>query len=128
MVHWHTHPPKYHDRDRSESYRRYRRNWEWNRYENELITSVIPVGDFALTNCLQVSGRRPRKHFARRLHWTMMRDLVRINSRLFAKSGYRIALIARNPENLRTLADEINAAGGEVRTCVLRFGCFFLAG
>jgi NAD(P)-dependent dehydrogenase (short-subunit alcohol dehydrogenase family) len=40
-------------------------------------------------------------------------DLVRINSRLFAKCGYRIALIARNPENLKTLADEINAAGGE---------------
>jgi len=35
------------------------------------------------------------------------------SARLFAKCGYPIALIARNPEHLRTLADEINAAGGE---------------
>lgn len=35
------------------------------------------------------------------------------SARLFAKRGYRIALIARNPEHLRALANEINAAGGE---------------
>jgi len=35
------------------------------------------------------------------------------SARLFAKYGYRIALIARDPGHLRTLADEINAAGGE---------------
>ena len=32
-------------------------------------------------------------------------------SRLFAKNGYYIALIARNPEHLRTLAEEIKATG-----------------
>jgi len=35
------------------------------------------------------------------------------SARLFSKCGYRIALIARNPEHLRALADEINTAGGE---------------
>jgi hypothetical protein len=53
-----------------------------------------------------------------------VRNLVRNCNRLFAKSGYRIALIARNPEHLRDLAGEINAAGGEVRTRVLGFGYF----
>jgi NAD(P)-dependent dehydrogenase (short-subunit alcohol dehydrogenase family) len=36
-----------------------------------------------------------------------------LNSRLFAKQGYRIALIARNADNLKKLAGEINAGGGE---------------
>ena len=35
-------------------------------------------------------------------------------SRLFAKNGYRIALIARNEAQLTSLADEINKDGGEV--------------
>jgi len=34
-------------------------------------------------------------------------------ARLFARSGYRVALIARNPDHLKNLADEINASGGE---------------
>ncbi|EKM51039.1 uncharacterized protein PHACADRAFT_151523 [Phanerochaete carnosa HHB-10118-sp] len=34
-------------------------------------------------------------------------------ARLFAKSGYRVALIARNPEHLNKLAKEINDAGFE---------------
>ena len=33
--------------------------------------------------------------------------------RAFAKEGYRVALIARNPESLNNIAKEINAAGGE---------------
>jgi NAD(P)-dependent dehydrogenase (short-subunit alcohol dehydrogenase family) len=40
--------------------------------------------------------------------------------RLFAKQGYRVALIARNAEHLKNTADEINAAGGEVRTTPFR--------
>jgi len=52
-----------------------------------------------------------------------MCDPVQI-SRLFAKNGYRIALIARDPAHLRTLADEINAAGGEVGIHVLGFAHF----
>jgi len=34
-------------------------------------------------------------------------------ARLFAKSGYRVALIARNADHLNTTAAEINQAGGE---------------
>ncbi|KAI5117583.1 hypothetical protein M0805_004578 [Coniferiporia weirii] len=34
-------------------------------------------------------------------------------ARLFAKAGFRIALIARNADHLKKTADEINAAGGE---------------
>ena len=34
-------------------------------------------------------------------------------SRLFAKSGYRVAIIARNAANVNKLAQEINAAGYE---------------
>jgi len=34
-------------------------------------------------------------------------------ARIFAKAGYRVALIARNPEHLKRVADEIKAAGGE---------------
>ena len=38
-----------------------------------------------------------------------------IPRRLFAKQGYRVALIARNADHLKKTADEINAVGGEVR-------------
>lgn len=38
-----------------------------------------------------------------------------ITSRLFAKSGYRVALIARNEHNLKATAEDIKAKGGEVR-------------
>jgi len=38
------------------------------------------------------------------------------SARLFANCGYRIALIARNPEHLKSLAVEINAAGGEAES------------
>ena len=38
------------------------------------------------------------------------------NSRLFAKSGYRVALIARNVDHLNKLAAEINSSGGEAAT------------
>lgn len=34
-------------------------------------------------------------------------------SRLFAKCGYRVALIARNGDHAKRLAEEINATGGE---------------
>ncbi|KAH8093888.1 hypothetical protein BXZ70DRAFT_948338 [Cristinia sonorae] len=34
-------------------------------------------------------------------------------ARLFSKAGYRVALVARNPEHLKKLADEINQSGGE---------------
>ncbi|KAG2366351.1 hypothetical protein BDR07DRAFT_1480222 [Suillus spraguei] len=37
-------------------------------------------------------------------------------ARLFAKSGYRVALISRGPDYLNKLAGEINEAGGEVAT------------
>ena len=40
-------------------------------------------------------------------------------SRLFAKSHYRVALIARGADQLNSLAAEINAAGGEVCTHAL---------
>jgi hypothetical protein len=36
------------------------------------------------------------------------------HSRLFAKSGYRVALISRGPDYLNKLATELNQAGGEV--------------
>ncbi len=36
-------------------------------------------------------------------------------SRLLAQKGWRVALVARNPDNLNNLAKEINEAGGEVR-------------
>ena len=45
-----------------------------------------------------------------------LRWLCFVYSRLFAKQGYRVALIARNADHLKKTADEINAAGGEVRT------------
>ena len=35
-------------------------------------------------------------------------------SRLFAKNGYRVALVARNVDYLNTVAGEINKDGGEV--------------
>ncbi|KAI5117580.1 hypothetical protein M0805_004575 [Coniferiporia weirii] len=34
-------------------------------------------------------------------------------AKLFAKEGYRVALLARNADHLKKTADEINAAGGE---------------
>jgi len=34
-------------------------------------------------------------------------------ARLFAKAGHRVALIARNAEHLKKVADEINQSGGE---------------
>ena len=34
-------------------------------------------------------------------------------SRIFAKEGYRVALVARNAEHLQTLAADINSSGGE---------------
>ncbi|TCD65041.1 hypothetical protein EIP91_003320 [Steccherinum ochraceum] len=37
-------------------------------------------------------------------------------ARLFAKEGYRVALVARNPDHLKKLASEIKGAGGEVET------------
>ncbi|KAH9945063.1 NAD-P-binding protein [Epithele typhae] len=36
-----------------------------------------------------------------------------VRSRLFAKSGYRVALVARTADSLKKVADEINASGGE---------------
>ena len=39
-----------------------------------------------------------------------------IPRRLFAKQGYRVALIARNADHLKKTADEINAVGGEVHS------------
>ncbi|KAG0698329.1 hypothetical protein DFH29DRAFT_1081833 [Suillus ampliporus] len=41
-------------------------------------------------------------------------------ARLFAKSGYRVALISRGPEHLNKLAAELNQAGGEVATFPLK--------
>jgi len=41
-------------------------------------------------------------------------------ARLFAKSGYRVALISRGPEHLQKLAAELNQAGGEVATFPLK--------
>ncbi len=38
-----------------------------------------------------------------------------IHSRLFAKQGYAIALIARGADSLKALSDEINSAGGTCR-------------
>ncbi|KAK0494166.1 hypothetical protein EDD18DRAFT_1356111 [Armillaria luteobubalina] len=35
-------------------------------------------------------------------------------ARLLAKEGYAIALVARNADSVKALADEINAAGGTV--------------
>jgi len=35
------------------------------------------------------------------------------SARVFAKAGFRVALIARNADHLKTTADEINASGGE---------------
>ncbi|KAG2136032.1 hypothetical protein DEU56DRAFT_887740 [Suillus clintonianus] len=37
-------------------------------------------------------------------------------ARLFAKSGYRVALISRGPEHLNKLATELNQSGGEAAT------------
>ncbi|KAF9002182.1 NAD(P)-binding protein [Cyathus striatus] len=37
-------------------------------------------------------------------------------ARIFSKQGYSIALIARSPEQLKSLADEIKVSGGEVET------------
>ncbi len=37
-----------------------------------------------------------------------------VNSREFAKLGYRVALIARNADHLNKLAEEIKGSGGEV--------------
>lgn len=34
-------------------------------------------------------------------------------ARLFAKSGFRVALVARNAQDLKKTADDINASGGE---------------
>ncbi|KAJ8596034.1 NAD(P)-binding protein [Rhizopogon salebrosus TDB-379] len=41
-------------------------------------------------------------------------------ARLFAKSGYRVALISRGPEHLDKLAAELKQAGGEVATFPLK--------
>ena len=41
------------------------------------------------------------------------RSLTSSCSRLFAKSGYRVAIIARNAEHVKKLAQEINTAGFE---------------
>ncbi|KAG1767825.1 hypothetical protein EDD22DRAFT_978105 [Suillus occidentalis] len=41
-------------------------------------------------------------------------------ARLFAKSGYRVALISRGPEYLDKLATELNQAGGEAATFPLK--------
>jgi short-subunit dehydrogenase len=37
-----------------------------------------------------------------------------VNSREFAKLGYRVALIARNADHLNKLAEDIKGSGGEV--------------
>lgn len=40
-------------------------------------------------------------------------------SRAFAKAGYSVALIARNPEHLKNIAGEIVGGGGDVsRICI----------
>ncbi len=39
-------------------------------------------------------------------------DSLTVSSRLFAKEGYAIALVARGADSLKTLSDEIIAAGG----------------
>ena len=36
--------------------------------------------------------------------------------RLFAKSGYRVAVLARNADKLKALSESIKSDGGEVRT------------
>lgn len=41
-------------------------------------------------------------------------------ARLFAKSGYRVALISRGPDYLSKLATELNQAGGEAATFPLK--------
>lgn len=41
-------------------------------------------------------------------------------ARLFAKSGYRVALISRGPDYLNKLATELNQAGGEAATFPLK--------
>ena len=41
------------------------------------------------------------------------RSLTSSCSRLFAKSGYRVAIIARNAEHVKKLAQEITTAGFE---------------
>lgn len=47
-------------------------------------------------------------------YFAFQNSYVRVTiRRIFAKAGYRIALIARDPEQLNKLASEINAAGGE---------------
>ena len=50
--------------------------------------------------------------------WVPCNDLFlflnRIISRAFSKAGYSIALIARNAESLKSLADEIKSGGGDV--------------
>ena len=37
-----------------------------------------------------------------------------MHRRVFAKEGYRVALIARNADHLKKTAGDITAAGGEV--------------
>lgn len=46
----------------------------------------------------------------------LAQSLVEWHSRLFAKNGYRVALIARTELHLKSLAEQINKDGGEVRT------------
>jgi len=36
-------------------------------------------------------------------------------ARAFSKAGYAVALIARGADSLKTLAEEINSSGGDVR-------------
>jgi len=42
------------------------------------------------------------------------------SAQLFAKAGYRVALIARNADHLKKTADDINAAGGEAASFPLK--------
>jgi len=42
------------------------------------------------------------------------------SARIFAKAGYRVALIARNAEHLKKVADEINKSGGEAAAFAIK--------
>ncbi|KAG8900304.1 hypothetical protein FRB99_006124 [Tulasnella sp. 403] len=64
----------------------------------EFIRAMMPHG--------QPGMGGPATHDLRRPSWTP-------NSRLFAKSGYRVALLARNPDHLKSLSESIKSDGGE---------------
>lgn len=50
------------------------------------------------------------------LRWSKSLQIDLIYSRLFAKNGYRVALLARDSSGeTQKLAQELNDAGGEVR-------------